>query len=64
MVTRSGYKSRALSFVLAFVCLCWAAAALRRRNRNNPGTVVDGTGAALPGATVNATEAAPVPFER
>ena len=59
MVTRSGYKSRALSFVLALVCLCWAAAAFAQSATGTiSGTVVDGTGAALPGATVNVTEAA------
>ena len=59
MVTRSGYKSRALSFVLALVCLCWAAAAFAQSATGTiTGTVVDGTGAALPGATVNVTEAA------
>ena len=59
MVTRSGYKSRALSFVFALVCLCWAAAAFAQSATGTiTGTVVDGTGAALPGATVNVTEAA------
>ena len=58
MVTRSGSKGRALSFVLAFVCLCWAAAAFAQSATGTiTGTVVDGTGAALPGATVNVTEA-------
>ena len=58
MVTRSGPKSRALSFVVAFVCLCWAAAAFAQSATGTiTGTVVDGTGAALPGATVNVTEA-------
>ncbi len=59
MVTRSGYQSRALSFVLALACLCWAAAAFAQSATGTiSGTVVDGTGAALPGATVNVTEAA------
>ena len=54
MVTRSGHKSRALSFVVAFVCLCWAASAFAQSATGTiTGTVVDGTGAALPGATVN-----------
>ena len=58
MVTRSGPKGRALSFVVAFVCLCWAAAAFAQSATGTiTGTVVDGTGAALPGATVNVTEA-------
>ena len=53
-----GIRSRALSFVLALVCLCWAAAAFAQSATGTiTGTVVDGTGAALPGATVNATEA-------
>src|SRR6185503_19707936 len=59
MVTRSGYQRRALSLVLAVVCLCWTAAAFAQSATGTiTGTVVDGTGAALPGATVNVTEVA------
>ena len=59
MVTRSGYRSRVLSCVLALVCLSCAAAAFAQSATGTiSGTVVDGTGAALPGATVNVTEAA------
>src|SRR4029450_10630773 len=58
MATRSGYKRRALSLVLALVCLCWSANAFAQSGTGTiTGTVVDGTGAALPGATVNVPEA-------
>ena len=59
MVIRSGYKNRALSWVLVLVCLACAAPVWAQSATGTiSGTVVDGTGAALPGATVNVTEAA------
>jgi hypothetical protein len=59
MVTRSGLKNRALSCTLALVYLTCAATAFAQSATGTiTGTVVDGTGAALPGATVNVTEAA------
>src|SRR5688572_22382186 len=59
MVIRSGCKNLALSWVLALACLCPAATAFAQSGTGTiAGTVVDGTGAALPGATVNVTEAA------
>ena len=58
MVRRSGSWKRALSFVVALICLSRAASAFAQGATGTiTGTVVDGTGAALPGATVNATEA-------
>src|SRR5687767_11758309 len=58
MVARSGSERRALFLVLALVCLCWTADAVAQSATGTiTGTVVDGTGAALPGATVNVTEA-------
>src|SRR5215218_311736 len=59
MVTRSGCRNRILTGVLVLFCLSCAASALAQSATGTiSGTVVDGTGAALPGATVNVTEAA------
>ena len=59
MVTRSGCGNRTRSCVLAVLFLSCAAAAFAQSATGTiTGTVVDGTGAALPGATVNVTEAA------
>src|SRR5215212_9083014 len=59
MAKRSGLKHRALSCVLVLVYLSCATTAFAQSATGTiSGTVVDGTGAALPGATVNVTEAA------
>ena len=59
MFRRSGSWKRALSCVIALICLSRAASAFAQGATGTiSGTVVDGTGAALPGATVNVTEAA------
>ena len=59
MVRRSGSWKCVLSFVVALICLSRAASAFAQGATGTiTGTVVDGTGAALPGATVNVTEAA------
>ena len=58
MVRRSGSRFWALSCVIAFICLSSAVSVFAQGgNGTLTGTVVDETGAALPGATVNATEA-------
>ena len=59
MFRRSGSWKRALSVVFALICLSRAASAFAQGATGTiAGTVVDSTGAALPGATVNVTEAA------
>src|SRR5215217_610727 len=59
MVTRPGCGNRARTCVLLLLWLCYAAAASAQSATGTiTGTVVDGTGATLPGATVNVTEAA------
>src|SRR5688572_24144997 len=57
MVRRSGSRFWALSCVIAFICLSSAVSVFAQGgNGTLTGTVVDETGAALPGPTVNATE--------
>jgi hypothetical protein len=59
MVTRSGCGNLARSCLVVLFCVAFAAAAAAQSATGTiSGTVVDGTGAALPGATVNVTEAA------
>jgi hypothetical protein len=59
MFRRSGSWKWALSFVIALVCLSHANSAFAQGATGTiTGTVVDSTGATLPGATVNVTEAA------
>src|SRR5688500_9675 len=59
MVRRSGSWKWVLSFVVALICLSRAASAFAQGATGTiTGTVVDGSGAVLPGATVNVTEAA------
>jgi hypothetical protein len=51
-------RTRAITYLALLVCLSSASIALGQGATGTlAGTVVDGTGAALPGATVNATEA-------
>src|SRR5215218_1609819 len=59
MVTRSGCGNMARAGLVVLLSLtCAAAAAAQSATGTISGTIVDGTGAALPGATVNVTEAA------
>src|SRR5262245_46215038 len=48
----------ACPFVVVSICLALAPPALAQSTGTLTGTVVDGSGAALPGATVTATDAA------
>ena len=59
MVRGSGSRVRALSCVVLLIGLACATSVFAQSATGTiTGTVVDSTGAALPGATVNVTEAA------
>jgi hypothetical protein len=57
MVRRSGSRFWVLSCVIALISLANATSGFAQGTGTLTGTIVDDTGAALPGATVNATEA-------
>ena len=57
MVRRSGSRTWVLSCIVALIALANAASVFAQGTGTLTGTIVDDTGAALPGATVNATEA-------